>query len=50
MIIAIPTAWMPGRPEGALWYDVPLIGYVNTWITGPSRAYVVPHVAVALFG
>ncbi|WP_157981701.1 signal peptidase I [Protaetiibacter intestinalis] len=35
--------------QGRLWYSVPYIGWVNTWINGEARAYVVPVIAGGLF-
>ena len=34
--------------QGRLWYSVPYVGWVNTWINGDARAWVVPLVAGAL--
>jgi len=36
--------------RGRLWYSVPLLGLVNTVLTGPVKAWVVPLAAVGLFG
>jgi signal peptidase len=35
--------------QGRLWYSVPLMGWVNTWVNGESRAWIVPIIAGALF-
>jgi signal peptidase I len=35
--------------RGAVWYSVPLLGYVNNMVNGPDRGWVVPSVAIALF-
>lgn len=35
--------------QGRLWYSVPYIGWVSTWINGEARAYVVPVLAGGLF-
>ncbi|MBX3193615.1 MAG: signal peptidase I [Microbacteriaceae bacterium] len=35
--------------EGRLWYSVPYIGWVNTWVNGEARSYVVPVLAGGLF-
>ncbi|GAA0992963.1 signal peptidase I [Subtercola frigoramans] len=48
--VADPKPVMPVQIQGTLWYAVPWIGYVNTWITGDARGVVVPALAVALFG
>jgi signal peptidase len=34
--------------QGRLWYSVPLIGWVNTWINGEGRAFIVPLLAGGL--
>jgi signal peptidase len=42
----------PVRPEqvrGTVWYAVPYIGYANTIVNGPNRAWIIPVIAVALF-
>lgn len=35
--------------RGTVWYSVPLLGWVNTWLTGERRATVVPILAGLLF-
>ena len=35
--------------QGRLWYSVPYLGYVNTWVNGDNRAWIVPLVAGGLF-
>lgn len=35
--------------QGRLWYSVPYIGWVNTWVNGEARGLIVPVVAGALF-
>lgn len=35
--------------QGRLWYAVPYIGWVNTWVNGESRGLIVPIVAGGLF-
>jgi signal peptidase len=35
--------------QGRLWYSVPLIGWVSTWVNGEARSYVVPVIAGGLF-
>lgn len=39
-----------GQLQGRLWYVVPYVGYVNTVLSGSTRAIIVPIVAVALLG
>ncbi|TFV98511.1 signal peptidase I [Leifsonia flava] len=36
--------------KGRLWYSVPFVGYVSTAVTGDTRSWIVPGLAVALFG
>ncbi len=40
---------LPVQIRGTVWYSVPLIGYVNTVISGQNRALLVPAIAIALF-
>ena len=35
--------------QGRLWYSVPWIGWVNTWVNGENRGWIIPIVAGALF-
>ena len=35
--------------RGAVWYSVPLLGYVSTAVNGQSRAWLIPTIATALF-
>jgi signal peptidase len=39
-----------GQVKGVLWYSIPWLGYVNTAINGPDRAWIVPILSVGLFG
>jgi signal peptidase len=39
-----------GQVKGVLWYSIPYIGYVNSAVNGPDRAWIVPILAVMLFG
>jgi signal peptidase len=36
--------------QGKVWYALPLLGWVNTWINGDGRAWIAPVAAVVLFG
>jgi signal peptidase len=36
--------------QGKVWYALPLLGWVNTWINGDGRSWIAPVAAVALFG
>jgi signal peptidase I len=40
---------LPVQIRGTVWYSVPLIGYVNTIISGENRGWIVPLLAVVLF-
>jgi signal peptidase len=43
----------PVRDEqirGKVWYALPLLGWVNTWINGDGRSWIAPVAAVVLFG
>lgn len=35
--------------QGRLWYSVPYIGWVSTWVNGEARSYIVPLLAGGLF-
>jgi signal peptidase len=35
--------------QGEVWYSIPLIGYVNNAVNGPSRSAIIPVVAALLF-
>lgn len=36
--------------RGVVWYAIPYLGWVNTWLTGDTRTIVVPIAATAMFG
>lgn len=36
--------------KGRLWYSIPLVGWVNAAVNGDARSWIVPGLAVALFG
>lgn len=36
--------------RGTVWYAIPYLGWVNTWLTGDTRAIIVPILAALLFG
>lgn len=40
----------PVQIRGAVWYAVPLIGWVNNVVNGDARSIMVPAVAALLFG
>lgn len=35
--------------QGRLWYSVPYIGWVNTWVNGEARGFLIPVIAGGLF-
>nr|WP_197981712.1 signal peptidase I [Frigoribacterium sp. CFBP 13712] len=43
-------AVLPVQVRGTLWYSVPWLGFVNQAVNGQARAWIVPLLAVALFG
>jgi signal peptidase len=40
---------VPAQIQGEVWYSIPLLGYVNNAVNGPSRSAIVPIVAALLF-
>ncbi len=44
---ALPV--QPVQVRGTLWYSLPWLGYVNTFVGGQGRTLLVPIVAAALF-
>jgi len=48
--IADAEAVLPVQVRGAVWYSVPYIGFANTVVNGEARAWIVPALAVLLFG
>lgn len=36
--------------RGRVWYSVPYLGYVNNWLTGQQRAWIIGASVIALFG
>ncbi|WP_150306700.1 signal peptidase I [Planctomonas psychrotolerans] len=45
-----PDPVVADQVRGRVWYSVPYLGYVSNAVTGESRAWIVPAVAVALLG
>lgn len=39
-----------GQIRGAVWYSIPLVGYVNSWLTGEQRIWAVGIAVVLLLG
>lgn len=46
---ADPTPVLPIQVRGKVWYAIPYLGWVNTWLGGSTRAIAVPLVAGLLF-
>jgi signal peptidase len=44
-----PTLVMPEQVRGKVAYSVPWVGYLNTFVSGSHRAWVVPIIAGGLF-
>lgn len=44
-----PDPILQAQVRGRLWYSVPLIGWVNTWVNGENRSWIIPIVAGGLF-
>ena len=44
-----PAAVREVQVRGTVWYAIPYLGWVNTWLTGDTRAIVVPVLAGLLF-
>ncbi|GGF98136.1 hypothetical protein GCM10007304_10140 [Rhodococcoides trifolii] len=40
---------LPAQIRGTLWYHIPYLGYVNNWLTGEKRTWVVGIAAGGLF-
>lgn len=36
--------------RGQVWYSIPYLGYVNNWLTGQQRAWIIGALVVGLFG
>ena len=47
---ADPAPVLPVQIRGTLWYAIPYLGYVNTWINGEYRGWIVGGLALLLFG
>ncbi len=41
---------LPVQIRGEVWYSVPYIGFANTLVNGEARVWIVPGLAVLLFG
>ncbi|WP_104138080.1 signal peptidase I [Arthrobacter sp. ZGTC131] len=39
-----------GQIRGAVWYSIPLVGFVNSWLSGEQRIWAVGIAAAALLG
>jgi signal peptidase len=47
--VADPNPVQEVQVVGTLWYSIPKLGYVNNWINGEARTFIVPAVAGGLF-
>jgi len=45
-----PAAVLPVQIRGTLWYAIPYLGYVNTWVNGAYRGWIVGGIVLLLFG
>jgi len=36
--------------RGKVWYSIPYLGYVNNWLTGQQRAWIIGTLVIGLFG
>lgn len=39
-----------GQIRGAVWYSIPLVGFINSWLSGEQRIWAVAAAAAALLG
>jgi signal peptidase len=44
-----PKVVLPVQVQGRLWYSVPWIGYVSTFVNSEHNGWLVPSIVVALF-
>ena len=44
-----PAVVQEAQVRGAVWYSVPLLGYISTAVNGQSRDWLIPTIASALF-
>jgi len=44
-----PAPVRPVQIRGTLWYSLPLLGWVNTWVNGENRSWIAPVAAGVLF-
>ena len=47
---ADPKPVLGAQVRGKVWYGIPYLGWVNTVVNGQSRAWLIPLIAIALFG
>jgi signal peptidase len=47
--LADPNPVQEVQVVGTLWYSIPKLGYVNNWINGEARSFIVPIIAGGLF-
>lgn len=44
-----PKPVIAEQVRGEVWYSVPYLGYVNTWLTGQQRAWIIGALVIGLF-
>jgi signal peptidase len=44
-----PKPVIAKQVRGEVWYSLPYLGYVNTWLTGQQRAWVIGGLVIGLF-
>ena len=47
---ADPKPVLGAQVRGKVWYSIPYLGWVNSVVNGQSRAWLIPLIAIALFG
>ncbi len=43
------TPVTPVQIRGKVWYSIPYLGWVNSWVNGDGRSWLIPAIAGALF-
>ncbi len=44
-----PKQVIEEQVRGKVWYSIPYLGWVNTWVNGDARTWIVPVIAGGLF-
>ncbi|ORM36106.1 signal peptidase I [Williamsia sp. 1135] len=47
--VADPKPVVVEQIRGEVWYSIPYLGYVNNWVTGQHRTWVIGAIVTALF-